>query len=188
MDFRELLQKRRSIRNYEARPVPMEIIKDIISESIMAPNARNAQPWAFIVVTNSEVIQKLSDESKQNILKELEENPVSTLMNYKEILKDPRFNVFYNAPCVVYIAGLNDVRTSTVDCTLAASYFMLSAVNRGLGTCWIDLGSAIRDPKMKREIGLVDEYRIIATLALGFPDQSQAAAMRNIPKILKVVE
>jgi len=56
------------------------------------------------------------------------------LMNYKPILESTDFNVFYNAPCVVYIAGPKEIRTVSVDCALAASYFMLCAPDRGPGT------------------------------------------------------
>jgi nitroreductase len=65
---------------------------------------------------------------------------------YRPVLENADFNVFYNAPCLVYIAGPRDIRSIQVDCALAAAYFMLSAADRGLGTCWVDLGSVIRDP------------------------------------------
>lgn len=51
----------------------------------------------------------------------------------------------YDAPCLIYIAGQKDSISLDVDCTLAASYFMFSAADRGLGTCWVDLGSVIKD-------------------------------------------
>jgi nitroreductase len=188
MEFRELVKKRRAVREYEEIQVTIPLVKEIINESIQAPNARNAQPWAFIVITNKGLIKRLSDESKKNILHELEDNPQSTLMNYKAILEHPEFNVFYNAPCVVYIAGLKGIRTAAVDCALAASYFMLSAADRGLGTCWIDLGSVIRDPALKLEIGLSDDYMIVATLALGYPLKVPGTPPRDTPNILKIIE
>jgi nitroreductase len=187
MDFRELLKTRRAVREFKDRPVPVSLIKEIIGDCIQAPNAGNVQPWAFIIITESGVMKRISDESKKNILKELVENPQSTLIKYKPILESAEFNVFYNAPCVVYIAGSKEVRSATVDCALAAAYFMLSAADRGLGTCWIDLGSMIRDPVLKKEIGLGDSHMIVATLALGYPARIPETPPRNEPFILKVV-
>jgi nitroreductase len=58
MEFQDLIAARRSVREYDARPVPMDLVREIIADSIRAPNARNAQPWGFIVVTNPAMIRR----------------------------------------------------------------------------------------------------------------------------------
>jgi nitroreductase len=188
MEFQDLIAARRSVREYDARPVPMDLVREIIADSIRAPNARNAQPWGFIVVTNPAMIRRLSDESKKNILWDMGDNPSSPYSMYRPLLENADFNVFYAAPCVVYIAGPRDVRTVAVDCALAAAYFMLSAADRGLGSCWVDLGSVIRDPDLKKEIGLPKDHVIVASIALGYPTRIPAMPPRNGPRILKVVD
>lgn len=188
MDFRELVAKRRSVREFEGKAVPAELVRQIIADCIQAPNARNAQPWSFIVVANTDMIKRLSDESKKNILWDMGDNPSSSYMTYKPILENADFNVFYNAPCVVYIAGPRDIRSIQVDCALAAAYFMLSATDRGLGTCWVDLGSVIRDPILRNEIGLPKDHVIVATIALGYPVRIPGTPPRSEPRILKIVE
>jgi len=187
MDFRELMKVRRAVREFQEREVPLSLAEEIIRDSCEAPSGGNKQPWSFILVTSREMIKRLSDESKKNILQEIENDPSGALSVYKPILEDPGFNVFYNAPCVVYIAGPRDVRSVAVDCTLAASYFMLSAADRGLGTCWVDLGSAIRDRALQTELGLPGDHVIVATLILGYPVQIPAATPRDNPKILKII-
>jgi nitroreductase len=188
MDFRELLKVRRSIREFEAKDVPLPLIQEIIADGCEAPNGGNRQPWAFIVITNKDIMKRCSDESKKNILVAIEKNPSSFFTKYKPILEHADFNVFYNAPCLVYITGPKDVLSLTVDCTLAASYFMLSAADRGLGTCWVDLGSAIRDKELRTEIGLPDDYAIVATIILGYPVKIPAKTPRDKPKILKIMQ
>jgi len=59
-DFFDLLKKRRSIRDFEAKEVPLDLIIEIIKESCLAPSAENGQPWKFIIVNNKEWIKKLS--------------------------------------------------------------------------------------------------------------------------------
>ena len=188
MDFRELLTVRRSIREFEARDVPLPLIQEIIADGCDAPNGGNRQPWAFIVITNKDMMKRLSDESKKNILEEIDRNPTSTLAGYKAILQDPGYNVFYNSPCLIYIAGSRNVHSATVDCTLAASYLMLSAADRGLGTCWVNLGSVIKDHALLKEIGLPDDYAIVATIILGYPVKIPAKTPRDKPKILKIMQ
>ena len=186
-DFSELLNKRRSIRDYEDRAVSLDLIKEIIRDSCFAPSSGDGQPWRFIIVNDKEWIKKLSDESKRNILSYIELNPDTPVKEYESTLRDKHFNVFYNAPCLVYIGGSEKVRSLQVDCALAACYFMFSAAAKSLGTCWIGLGTSIQDPKVREQVGMPKDYRIVAPIVAGYP--------RNIPerpdnregKVLKVV-
>jgi nitroreductase len=187
MDFTELMNMRRAIREFQDRDVPPALIKEIIADSCKAPSAGNRQPWSFIIIRDRSLMKRLSDESKKNILLGLDADPAGPLSGYRQILKDPGFNVFYNAPALVYITGLRDVRTVTVDCTLAAAYFMLSAADRGLGTCWVDLGSVIKDEDVRRELGLPSDRLIVATLIIGYPVQIPAPTPRLGPVIHKVI-
>jgi nitroreductase len=138
-EFIELLKKRRSIRHFENKEVPLKIIRDIIKESCLAPSAANGQPWRFIIINDRDLIKRLSDESKRNLLSGIEKSPGSPSKKYEAALRNPDFNVFYNAFCLVDIAGSKQVRNLYVDCALAACYFMFSASERGLGTCWVGL-------------------------------------------------
>ena len=185
--YSELLSTRRSVREYQDRTVPLEVLHEIIGESCLAPSASNRQPWHFIIVNSKAWISRLSRESKSNLLRELDGNPSALLRKYEPILRDDSFNVFYNAPCLVYIAGSEDIRSLDLDCALAASYFMFSAAARGLGTCWVALGSRIVDPGLRSELGLRDDFRIVAPIIVGYPKRVPACPERNAPQILKVI-
>ena len=100
-DFFELIKIRRSIREFEDRRVSPEIIESILSESCQAPSAANERPWRFIVIHDKDLIRRLSDESKANLLSRIEENPNIPIKKYQDVLVLPEFNVFYNAPCLI---------------------------------------------------------------------------------------
>jgi nitroreductase len=185
--FSELLKKRRSVRRYQDRDVPLEIVREVIADCTYAPSANNQQPWGFVIVNDREYIKKASDESKKNLLARIGADPEGGVSRYEESLRDPAFNVFYNAPCLVIILGAKDSGNAKVDCSLAASYFMLSAASRGLGTCWIGLGSDIQDPKMLDELGITDDYQIVAPIILGYPEEIPPVPDRNAPRILKTL-
>jgi nitroreductase len=185
--FSELLLERRSVREFEKREVPLSITEEIIKESCLAPNARNEQPWHFIIINDGAMIKRLSDESKRAILEVIEKNPGNSLKHYENMLRIESFNVFWDAPTVVYIVGPKSKRSLQVDCALAASYFMLSAASRGLGTCWVGLGSCIENNEIRKEIGLPDDYKIVAPIILGYPRVMPEPPPREAPKILKVV-
>jgi len=187
MDFFELLEKRRSIRDFEDKKVSLELINEIVRDSIKAPNAGNMQLWRFIIIQNKEFMKKLSDLSKKTILADIAQNPKSGYKVYEEIMKRETYNVFYNAPCLVYIVGSARAGTLSLDCALLAAYFMLSAAARGLGTCWVAQGAEVKDPEVLEEIGLPENYRIVAPIILGYPKAIPPMPQRNEPKILKVV-
>jgi len=188
MDFQELLINRRSIRDFRSQEVPLSVVNDIIQDTCMAPSARNSQPCQFVIIRNRDYIRKLSQESKKNLLADLQKNPDSPLQNYEAVLRDEQFNAFYNAPCLVYVAGPRNHASLDVDCALTVSYFMFSAASRGLGTCWVGLGSHIRDRRILDELGLPEDSRIIAPIILGYPAAIPEPLDRHAPDILKLIE
>ncbi len=187
MDFQELLTNRRSIREFQDKQVPVSLVKEIIEDSCLAPTASDRQPCKFIIIEDRAFIKRLSDESKRNLLSDLERNPDSPLKMYEEMLRLEQFNVFYNAPCLVFVMGPEDVESLDVDCALTASYFMFSATSRGLGTCWIALGSNLRDPRILEEMGVPEDCRIVAPVILGYPAGIPAASERHAPDIVKII-
>ena len=186
-DYFALLNKRRSIRDYEDREVSLNTIMEIIRESCLAPSSGNGQPWQFIVINHREMIKRLSDESKRNLIADIQRNPASPSRNYEAALRDQSFNVFYNAPSLIFLGGSRAVRSLQVDCALAACYFMLAACERKIGTCWIGLGKFIQDPELRKLNGMPDDYQIVAPIILGYPRGTPDIPARLDPRILKIV-
>src|SRR5512135_2451683 len=58
--FNELAEKRRSVKTYAVRPVEGEKIDAIIEAALRSPTGRAARPWAFVVVTDKALLEKLS--------------------------------------------------------------------------------------------------------------------------------
>ncbi|MBN1547842.1 MAG: nitroreductase family protein [Syntrophaceae bacterium] len=187
MDFTTLLTNRRSIRDFQNKDVPLSIIREIIQDTRLAPTAGDDQPCKFIIIQNRNCIRKLSDESKKNLLSDLEQNPESSVKNYEPYLRDENFNVFYNAPSLVFIIGPTELHSLDVDCALTAAYFMFSATSRGLGTCWIGLGAHIRNRKILDDIGVPIDCQIAAPVIVGYPASMPPASERHCPDILKII-
>lgn len=188
MDFSELLEKRRTIRDFEDKEVALEVLEEIIQDAIQAPNGGNRQPWKFVIVNSREQIKRFSDESKKNILATVEADPDHYMKRYEQALKGDAFNVFYNAPALIFIVGVPGDGSTVEDVGLLAAYMMLSATNRGLGTSWIGLGSRIHDPEIRAELNIPDGASVIAPIIIGYPKSIPAMPPRNAPDILKVLE
>lgn len=187
MDYKMLLKQRRSIRDFADQAVNPKDLEAILQETCMAPSASNRQPWRFIIIQDQSLMKKLSDESKKNLIHVIEKNPSSPTKTYEGILRNPSFNVFYNAPCLIMIVGEDDYHHFYQDCSLAAAYMMFAATERNLGTCWIGLGEMIEDPALRKEIGLPEGYKIVAPIIIGYPTKLPSASSRKSPEILKAL-
>ncbi len=181
MNYDELLIKRRSIRDFEDKAVPLNVVKELINDSLKAPSAGHAQPCSFIVVQNRKMIKRISDDSVRTMLANMDKDSTSPRLNMED------YNVFFNAPCLVIIAGPSDWPIAAEDCALAAAYFMFAATARGLGTCWIGMGAAVSDTKLLAEIGMPKGHKIYAPIIVGYPTEIPSMPERNEPRILKVI-
>ena len=60
-EISELVMTRRSVRRFEDRPVPEDLLVKALELATWAPNGGNQQPWRFLIVTNRELIGKMAD-------------------------------------------------------------------------------------------------------------------------------
>ncbi|MDA8124157.1 MAG: nitroreductase family protein [Deltaproteobacteria bacterium] len=187
MDFETLLINRRSVRNYRDKEVPLPLIETILEDTCLAPTAGNRQPCRFVVIRDRALIKRLSDDSKRSLRDDLTRTPDIPAKRHEERLNNEAFNVFYNAPCLIYIIGPDDLPSLNVDCGLTAAYLMFSATARGLATCWIGLGAYVRDRRLLDEIGVPEGQRIVAPIILGYPEAIPTAAERHPPAIVKAL-
>ena len=185
-DFFEILYSRRSIRLYKDEPVPREMIDELLKDATQAATASNLQPWEFVVITDKNFIKDISDSCKRKMLAAIEADPNSYMKRYESSLRNPDLNMFYNAPCLIYIVASRSAPLAIFDCSMAACNLMLSARARGLGSCWIGLGA---DPAsdMRRKLDIPEDYRIVAPIIVGVPDQEPAAPPRKAPVIRKCI-
>ncbi|MBI1850518.1 MAG: nitroreductase family protein [Planctomycetes bacterium] len=54
-ELRELLQRRRSVRDFSPEPVPREVIEEAIRTAGTAPSGANRQPWRFVAVSDPDL-------------------------------------------------------------------------------------------------------------------------------------
>jgi len=116
MDFLDVINSRRSIRNFTPEPVDKDLIVKIIEVAIKAPSACNIQGWQFIVVDSEEIKQKLVDHGGSIVIKNA---PIGILVLYDNRTKDTEHNDLIQSAA----AGIENL-------VLAATYY-------GLGSSWI---------------------------------------------------
>jgi len=63
-DFYVEMKRRRSVRHFSDRPIPVEVIKDCIRTAARAPSGANIQPWTFVVVSDPKVKKQIREAAE----------------------------------------------------------------------------------------------------------------------------
>jgi len=143
MDVFEAIQKRRSVRKYLDKEVPMELILKVLEAGRLAPSAHNSQPWHYIIVTDPEKRKKIAESGK-----------------WAGFLK--------NTPVVIVGCGNPEASPNwyVVDVAISMQNMVLEATELGLGTCWV---GSFDEKVVKDLLEIPEKYKVVALLALGYP-------------------
>ena len=149
MDILNLLKSRRSIRVYQDRPIPNDLLLQILEAGRWAPTGANLQPWHFSVVTDPETRRRIGEVTRFLFIKS------------SHVEKAP----------VVIVLGFNTQKGKygRYDVTLAGGNMMTMATNLGLGTCWI---GAFDESKVKEILEIPENIEVIGLITLGYPGEN----------------
>lgn len=202
MELTAAIRGRRSIRKFEPRNVPKEVITDILETARWSPSWGNTQPWSLYVLTGK-TLQKFKE---MNLLQSMTGAPVASdvpmlerwpdamkarygqlgkvVLSAQGITRDDKAGreryyagmvTAFDAPCLILacISRDNLVEYQMLDIGLIAQSVCLAAHDKGLGTCL--LASTARFPAEIRKIAAIpDDKKIVVGIAMGYPDTSFA--------------
>ncbi len=108
LDFGRLVQGRRSIRRYQARPIDPLLLETLLDAAIWAPSAHNRQPWRFCVVTSDAAKQALSARMAEHWRADLGGDGadpafIERRVAIKEFRKDIRYEDFFRELCIMCV-------------------------------------------------------------------------------------
>jgi nitroreductase len=176
----EVINKRRSIRAYEPKPVPKDIINTIIEAGNQAPSQGREvndsfkfQPWRFVVVEDAVFRQQLVETTmpfwKQMIdsMKETHPQLYKNITTLYDALPEPKDLVYHYAPVIIFVIG---PPSYAVSCALACENIMLAATSLGLGTCYVGFGMMVKgNAEVVQALELTEGERIYGPILLGYP-------------------
>lgn len=188
-DILEIMKTRRSIRRYKQKDVPDELLEKIMEAGRWSPSGDNGQPWRFIVVRDPEtkkVMGKIATEGSGRRF--TAEYFTGRMQERFEGLKDPekRANAFRklisgvvssflaDAPVIIVVCAKLDVWDVPYDTAMATQNMQLMAHALGLGTCVVvaPVSDMRDDIKTMKLLNVPHGYKIVAPLAVGYPDES----------------
>jgi nitroreductase len=164
MNVYEAINKRRSVRAYQNKPIPEDILNKILDAARLAPTAKNRQEFKLIVVKDPQTRKKLVEAA-----------------NNQQFVGE--------APVVIVAVGLTpeykmrcDIPADPVDLAIVIDHMTLAAVEEGLGTCWI--GSFYQD-KVREVLGIPSSYKTVELLILGYPaDTPKQKSRKSLNEIV----
>lgn len=118
MDFRYLIQKRRSIRKFTNEKLTPGQVETLMRAALMSPSSKNNTPWEFVLIEDKETLQQLST-CKSHAAKLI-------------------------ADCALAVVVIADPLVSNVwieDASIASLMIQLQAEDLGLGSCWVQIRS-----------------------------------------------
>ncbi|MBW2060394.1 MAG: nitroreductase family protein [Deltaproteobacteria bacterium] len=152
MDTIEAIKTRRSIRSWKDRPVPDNLVREILGAAMYAPSAVNRQPWQLVMITDRQLLDKIP-----------EINPYAAIAR--------------KAPMGIMVCG--DLHLDMyggywpLDCSALTQNLLLAAHAKGLGAVWTGVyPGEDRVQGFQRLLNLPQHVVPLALVLLGYPAES----------------
>ncbi len=204
MNIDDAMASRRSIRGFQDKPVPKEIIEEIIALANRAPSSMNTQPWHFHVLTGAP-LEKVREGNSSRMLSGVP--PVREITDHgayagphrdrqveiakqlfaamgiarddKEMRQDWVMRGFrqFDAPVSIVVTFDKSLDGGTIahfDLGAVTYGLVLAAWARGLG-CVINGQGIMQSPVVREHAQIPEDEVIMTCVALGWPDEDFSA-------------
>ena len=200
MTFDEVVNGRRSIRGYLDKPVPRDLIEEVLALAMRSPSSMNTQPYNFHVITgepldrirkgNTERILAGEPDSREfrrgepfaGVHRERQIGCAVQLFEAMGIERDDKdarqdwvlrgFRQFDAPVCVIvtYDKELSGSDDTPFDCGAVTTALVNAAWSRGLG-CVINSQGIMQSPVVREHANIPDDQVIMKAVAMGWPDE-----------------
>ena len=181
MELKDAIKDRRSVRRYEDKRIPREVIKEIIDTARFYPSWENTKIARYYYIDDKDLIMRLANEGTNNFQ-----------FNMKTFESARGLMIF------AYVKGRSgyerdgNLATSKgdtwemFDSGIATLTFSLVAYNYGIGSCILGI---FNEEKIKELLGLGDDLGISCIMTLGYPSENPITPRRKeVKDILNFVD
>jgi nitroreductase len=201
MEFREVVEKRVSVRQFRQDPVPPADVRDMVRLASLAPSPNNQQPWRFIAVTRSSLLRDMAEAVRARVRAMLPDPGSDDARRAAQQVE--WFSTFFaEAPLVVAVtrqpytaviggalagaptsgAGINAMRgyPDVQSVGAAVEHLLLAATELGYGSCWVS-GPLVAREALESLLGVEAPQQLAALVAVGTPAIAAAPAHDRKP-------
>jgi nitroreductase len=143
MNVSDAIRTKRAVRQFQEKPLPDEVVQQILNAGRRSQSSKNSQPWQFIAVREKGLLKALSGTGK-----------------YAGHLAGAALGV------AILVPNPDEKFQTLFDAGQAAAYMQLAAWELGVGSCL----ASIYEPDKAREIlGFPPAWQVRICLSFGFP-------------------
>lgn len=180
----QLIHTRRSIRQFEPRPVPRSLIERLVEAACWAPSAHNRQPWRFVVLDEEGRKRQLAEAMGARLTDDLRADGLEEVQIARDVARSRRR--LTGAPVLLLVClSMQDMDRypdpvrqqyerlmAAQSVAMAAQNLLLVAHAEGLGACW--LCAPLFCPDVVREtLSLPEAFEPQGVIALGYPAEQR---------------
>jgi nitroreductase len=158
MDAITALKTRHSVRSFEKRPIPKDVIEEIVDCGRLAATAINIQPWEFVVLTEPTMLRRVAEAT-----------------DHGKFIADA-------AACIAVIT--QTTKYYLEDGSAATENMLVAANAKGVGTCWVAGDKKPYAPEICRILGAPEGYKLVSLIALGYPAENPHKSKRPLADVL----
>ena len=186
----DLIKERRSIRSYSSRKVPISVLRQVLEAAGWAPSAHNAQPWRFIVLTDTPMKQKLAEAMADAWVADMIKDGVPS--EACDNMRKASVERFTKAPVLIVacitmkdMKKYEDTKRQEIERALAVQSLgaaiqnlLLAAHAKGLGACWLCAPAFCKDT-VKKALRIPEDFEPQALITLGFSAEKPTMPTRK---------
>ena len=188
MDFYEVIEKRRTIRDFEKEDIPNDVIERVISAAMKAPTNDHMRDWHYIIVKDREIAARLldivpkgiSDEDMDQLIKDWNLNDSVQQECYRNAVPK-QYRMLFEASAIIVpllkqktdilhpenISHLNGF--ASIWCSIENIF--LAAVAEGYG-CNLRIPLGNEDEHARKVLGFPEDYFMPCFIGIGIPREN----------------
>lgn len=182
---KNLMQGRRSVRQYLPDAVSKAVMDRLMSAVMYAPTGKNAREVRFTLVDDPQVMEEVRARTYAGIRLAAKEErlpeKLSFFIKFANSWDKGGDPIFRHAPHMLIASESAESSSVEANLFIALSYFELMATSLGLGTLWCGFGTwAVRDiaPEIARLLGIPENHRLYVMM-FGYPAVSYARTVQR---------
>ncbi|WP_121254485.1 nitroreductase family protein [Nocardioides ferulae] len=184
MEFREVVRRRRMVRNFADTPVDPALVERALEHATRAPSAGFSQGWAFVVLDTPDAVGRFWQATTDEASRDAPDDWLRGMRRAPVLIVPCSSKAAYLGRYAEGDKGWTDrdearwpVPYWHLDTAMAALLMLLTAVDEGLGACFFGIPVAAED-EVRRTLGIPDDHDPIGVVALGHrvPDTGNAGS------------